>query len=83
MRWRTVDFDFEVERFDETLTLDVRAKGYFMRGRYSGPPGDCYPDESDVALLEVRHNGRAFELTEEERLDAKERAVEILRGEKE
>ena len=27
MRWRTVDFDFEVERFDETLTLDVRAKG--------------------------------------------------------
>ena len=53
MTTQTVTNTFECEMLapDGTIyncNVDAHAKCYYSPGRFSGPPEDCYPDESDM-----------------------------------
>lgn len=58
---RTIDF--MVERDEEEIELQVT--GYiepFIRGRLSGAPEDCFPDEGGVAeIKDVKLGGKIWE----------------------
>lgn len=43
------NFEFEYE----TITLEVSGSSYFVPGKISGPPEDCYPDEGDTEIESV------------------------------
>lgn len=46
----TLDVDEEIE-IDVTVSYEP---GYFIPGRFSGPPGDCYPDDgADPEIVSV------------------------------
>ena len=51
-------YEFYVERDvseEETVELTLQAELYiepFVRGKYSGPPENCYPDEGGTAEIE-------------------------------
>lgn len=36
---------------DNDVSYRIEAEGYYQRGRYSGPPERCYPDEGEVEVL--------------------------------
>ena len=53
-----------------TLTLQVEGRAYFQRGRTSGLPENCYPDEGEVEIKTViGPDGKDWEgqLTDDER----------------
>ena len=53
-----------------TVTGDVTP---FRRGRYTGPPEDCYPNEGgEVDITSVTCDGQEFELTASEEDEARD-----------
>lgn len=46
-------FEFEIERDDDTILLQVEGSSYFAPGKRFGRPEDCYPDEGDTEITSV------------------------------
>jgi len=50
----------------DTLHVEVDARGYFNRGKITGPPEDCYPDEGGFEILDTtidpRRDGEEVDL---------------------
>ncbi len=65
----------ETQEYDE-LEIEVTGTATpFVRGRYSGPPEKCYPDEGgEIEDLAATHKGKPFELTSAE----EDKAIEAL-----
>lgn len=59
---------------EEELELEIEGRSYFQRGRTSGPPENCYPDEGETEILAVMWKGKSFpwELTDSEKEEAEE-----------
>ena len=54
--------DLDIEEI-ETVTVDVSYDpGWFTPGRFSGPPGDCYPDDGEspeiLSVIYTPENGK-------------------------
>lgn len=66
------NFELEVEAADGTTYLcnvEAHSKCYYHPGRTSGPPEDCYPEESDqettFEILDCALDGNELKLTPE------------------
>lgn len=66
----TKDFEVEVELGDSIYTCNVKATSEctYAPGRISGPPEDCYPDESEqettFEILDCALDGDEIQLDE-------------------
>ena len=49
-----ITFDWCIVRKDIEIDLEIEGTGYYVPGRYSGPPEYCYPEDSDAEILSVR-----------------------------
>lgn len=58
---------------EQEIEVEVTGSVSIRPGRYSGPPEDCYPDESSVDNVQATVDGVPFELTDGEYDDAVER----------
>lgn len=61
---------------EQEIEVEVSGTVHIRPGRYSGPPEDCYPDESEVDNVQATVDGQPFELTDGEYDDAVERLFE-------
>lgn len=66
------NFELELEAADGTTYLcnvEAHSKCYYHPGRTSGPPEDCYPDESEqettFEILDCALDGNELKLTPE------------------
>ncbi len=85
--YRGPSVPFYVERDGQELELELRGTMEpFVRGRTSGPPEDCYPDEGGSADIDgVFLGGKPWtgKLTPEELEDAREAFMEAYPGDAE
>lgn len=52
-RWKNKVACFGIELLGCWYELELTHQGYFMPGRYSGAPEDCYPDEGDIEIERI------------------------------
>lgn len=48
-----VSFEFEIERDDDTILLQVEGSSSFTSGKYFGQPENCFPDEGNTDITSV------------------------------
>lgn len=65
-----VSFEFEIERDDDTILLQIEGSSFFASGKYFGLPETCYPDEGNTDIDLVTGPDQ---LDWEDRLTAEER----------
>lgn len=46
-------FEFEIERDESTILLQVEGNSYFAAGKYFRLPENCYPDEGNTEITFV------------------------------
>jgi hypothetical protein len=73
--------EFYIEREDAEFTLQVELEiEPFVRGKYSGPPEDCFPDEGGIAeisgQIQVQNEDGKFEPWDGELTDSEVARVE-------
>ena len=47
-RWENKVASFGMILLGCWYEIELTHQGYFVPGRYIGPPEDCYPDEGDI-----------------------------------
>ena len=68
---------------EEDVEVEVEWEGYYEPARISGPPENCYPEESEMDILEVIRidTRQPVVLTEDQLDELTERAWEKLHRE--
>jgi hypothetical protein len=66
-------YTFETDIDDVEVTVTYYAE--YQRGRFSGPPEDCYPDDSSMEIQSIKL-GDGTELKEEMLTDRQRDALE-------
>lgn len=71
--WRKSQPGDDPEKIQE-IELEVKGRSYYMEGKTSGLPENCYPDEGETEIIEVTYKGKPFTdpLTSEETEQAQE-----------